>query len=102
MSRQIHEALAERIAIEVEWTPAVAARHDQIIRQFSEAITKLAEKDPGAITRATAIIVQAGSGNACIVLSDPALQDVIDELTRYAESGTPSPLAALIEARHPL
>jgi hypothetical protein len=102
MPKQPHESLAEKIQNEVEWTPTVAAMHDQIIRQFGEAITALAEKDPDAITNATAIIVQAGTGKGCLVLSDPALDDVIDELTRYAENGTPSPLAALMEARHPL
>jgi len=98
----MHETLAEKIQSEIEWTPTVAARHDQIIRQFGKAITALAEKDPDAITNATAIIVQEGTGKSCLVLSDPALDDVIDELTRYAENGTPSPLAALMEARHPL
>jgi hypothetical protein len=101
MPKQPHETLAERIASEVEWTPTVAARHDQIIRQFAETITALAEKRPDAITNATAIIVQAG-GKTCLVLCDPALDDVIAELTRYAENGTPSPLAALMEARQPL
>lgn len=102
MTKPPHERLAERLKNEVEWTPTVAARHDQIIRQFTETITALAEKRPDAITNASAIIIQAGGGKACLVLSDPALGDVIAELTRYAENGTPSPLAALLEARQPL
>ncbi len=62
MTKPPHERLAERLKNEVEWTPTVAARHDQIIRQFTETITALAEKRPDAITNASAIIIQAGGG----------------------------------------
>jgi len=94
--------LAEKIESEPEWTPAAAIVHDQIIRQFTEKVTAIAERDPQALLHAIAIIVQAGAGREVLVLSDPSANDIVTELRQYAEEGARSPLTELLKAHHPL
>jgi hypothetical protein len=93
------EEIAGEIASEKEWSPSQAARCDQIIREFSRKITALADEHPEAIASAVAIIVPMGRGQNLFVLTDPATQDIADELQRLAEQGEESPLAALVAAR---
>ena len=49
--------------------------------------------------KAVAVLIPRRKGNTVLVLCDPALQDVVTELTRYAQAGEESPLAKLMEHR---
>ena len=90
------DQLAAQIDRETEWSPAVAIKHDRIIAAVTRTITALAETHPTALSKAIAIAVQSGPGNTCLVIVDPAAQDIADELHRLAQQGAPSPLAALM------
>ena len=96
------ENLVREIENEPEWSPATAIMHDQILRQFTDKLATIAEQHPDRLTDAIGIVVQAGPGKACFILSDPAAQDLVDELQRLSDQGAPSPLADLAAARIPL
>jgi hypothetical protein len=94
------KAIAEQVASEKEWQ----AQHDgadKRAEKIKERIDALQKKSPDALQKGKLVIISPDAAEA-IVLIDDSLKDVIDELMRYAENGTASPLAALMEARHPL
>ena len=95
-------ALAARIAAEPEWNPSTATLRDAILRRFTERLDALAEKHPQKLTAALAVIVQAGPGRTCLVLSDPATSDLVAELRRYTDAELPSPLTELLNAHLPI
>jgi len=70
-------------------------------RVFGRKIDMLRRKSPVSMSAAVAIVVPT-KGGECFVLSDPATDDVVKELRRYAEDGMPSPLAELMRAVVPL
>ena len=82
-----------------------AARlRDEILRAFTARLDALATKAPDRLTKAIAVVVQAGPGRTVLVLSDPDLSDLVTELQRYAidPATAGNPLAALLQARIPL
>ena len=94
------KTLAETIAAEKEWQE----RHEgteKRAEKIKAKIDALQAKAPDALARGKLVIIAPDAAEA-LVLVDDSLADVIAELTRYAENGTTSPLAALMEARQPL
>jgi ParB-like chromosome segregation protein Spo0J len=94
------KAVAEQVAGEKNWQPQHDGA-DKRAEKIKERIDSLQKKSPEALQKGKLVIISPDAAEA-VVLVDDSLKDVIDELMRYAESGTPSPLAALMEARHPL
>jgi hypothetical protein len=94
------QVLADKIASEPEWNPSTAGLRDAILARFTERLDDLAAKHPNRMTKAIAVIVQAGTGRTVLVLSDPASGDLVKELERYRD--LPSPLTELLNARLPI
>lgn len=92
------QALVKKIEAETELTEAKKTA-SQICEELQQAIHRIAEADPQLFNRAIAVLVPRRKGNTVLVLCDPALDDVVKELTRYAQANDESPLARLMEHR---
>lgn len=92
------DALAAAISAEEEYQEATITAQD-LAERVTETLSELAAKDPARLNRASAVIVSPNKGKAAIII-DPGLDDVLLELTRYAEAGEPSPLLALMGNHH--
>lgn len=98
------EEIASAIQSEKEWEPKTAYKLDEIKRRFGEQVDAIAEQHPERLAGAIAVVVQAGPGKTCLVISDPTCRDFVAELTRYAqepESDRP-PLFRLLQERVPI
>ncbi len=92
------QTLVKAIEAETELTEARRTA-GEIAEQLSQAVRRTAEADPQAFNRAHAVLIPRRKGNTVLILCDPALDDVIKELTRYAQAGDESPLAKMMERR---
>ncbi|MEN6537760.1 MAG: hypothetical protein ABFD89_29180 [Bryobacteraceae bacterium] len=95
------QVLANAIEAEQEWTLDAARLRDEILRAFTSRLDALATTAPDRLTKAIAVVVQAGPGRTVLVLSDPDLADLVTELQRYAldPETAGNPLAALLQAK---
>jgi hypothetical protein len=96
------QALAEKIAAETEWNPSAAKLRDAILIRFVERLDAVATKHPDQLLKAIAVVVQAGPGRTVLVISDPSTEDLVTELRRYVDHGSPSPLMDLLDSRLPI
>jgi len=91
------EELTNLLLNEAEWTDS-AKTADAAIESLTTKIRKAAADHPQEMAGALAVIVQAGRGNACLILSDPNTADIVKELQRYADAGEQSPLETLVRS----
>ena len=92
-------AVMAKIDAESEFSQTADDKAEKIKAQTSAAITRLAGEKPELLSKAICVIVPSGRGDFrdCVVIADPKLGDVADELKRYADDGIESPCAALLE-----
>ncbi len=91
------EELKNLLLSENEWTGAEKTA-DNAINSITTKLRKAAAEHPKEMSKALAVIVQAGRGNDCLILSDPNTADIVKELRRYADSGEQSPLETLVRS----
>ena len=89
------EELTNLLLDETEWTGAEKTA-DAAIESLTTKLRKAAADHPQEMSKALAVIVQAGRGNACLILSDPNTADIVKELRRYSDAGENSPLECLM------
>jgi hypothetical protein len=94
------KATAETLAAEHEWQPNYDGT-DKRSDKLKQRIDSLQSKQPQAMEQAQLIVLSPDHAEALVIVDD-SLGDVIAELRRYVDNGTPSPLAELLERVHPL
>ena len=98
------QQLADKITNETEWTLEAATLRDAILRTFTDRLDAIATHAPDRLTKALAVIVQAGPGRTILVITDPATEDLVAELKRYADepAAAASPIIRLLDAHLPI
>jgi len=83
---------------ETEFEPELEDVAEKAKEKFNQIMETLEETRPDDLNNALAVVVPKGRGGAgdCLIISDPACKDIVEELRRYAEDGVKSPLEKLM------
>jgi ParB-like chromosome segregation protein Spo0J len=100
LATQFHRELAERIAEEPVYT-TTDTKADRRAAKIAERLTTLAKNHKPQLESAAAIVISADCPEF-LCIEDAALPDFLAELRRYADQGTESPLATILEHAHKL
>ena len=91
-------ALVDAIAAENEIKDTAERSVDEIKDLITKRLTTIAENRPAELNKAQAVILSNRKGcNDVFILADPNLKDFIDELRRYSNDGSESPLETMLE-----
>lgn len=81
-----------------EWKAAAVDKAEKAKERICTILDQLAEEAPEKLSNAVAVVLPKGRGSKkdCIIITDEACMDIVQELKRYADEGAPSPLEKLI------